>query len=96
MSVLNFPVKPGGNTAELWGVCMELVQQLESLLFVVIRDVTIETTETPVAHGQNFIPSVGVPLPRTNVAVWQSTPPDERFCYFTAASTAVIDVRVLP
>lgn len=94
MSILNFPTQPGGSVADLWYACMDLVQQLEQSMFVTIKEVTIETTETPVAHGQKFIPSAGAPIARTNVAVWQSSQPDAQFCYFTAASSVVCDVKV--
>lgn len=73
---------------------MDLVQQLNSSMFVTIKEVTIETIETPVAHGQSFIPSLGVAVPQTNVAVWQSSQPDAQYCYFTAASSVVADVKV--
>lgn len=94
MSILNFPTSPSGNIADLWSACMDLVHQLEQSLFVTVKEVTIYTTETPVAHGQAFTPSVAVAIPQTNVAVWQSSQPDAQFCYFTAASSVVCDVKV--
>lgn len=94
MAILNFPTSPGGTLAELWAAFMDLAQQLESALFVTVKEVTIDTTETPVAHGQSFIPSICVPVPQTNVAVWQSSQPDAQYCYFTAASSVVVDVKV--
>lgn len=73
---------------------MRLVQQMESFFVTYVHGVTIATTETSVAHGQKWVPSMGIPLARTNVAVWQSKQPDSRFCYFTAAAPVVIDVKV--
>ncbi len=94
MSILNVPTSPGGSLADLWATVMDLSQQLEQSLFVTIKEVTIDTTETPVAHGKAFIPSIAVAVPQTNVAVWQSSQPDAQFCYFTAASSVVCDVKV--
>lgn len=94
MAILSFPTRPSGTLGELWNACIDLVHQLESLLFVTIKDQTITTAETAVAHGQSYTPSIGIPVPRTNVAVWQSSQPDEKYCYFTAASPVVVDVKV--
>lgn len=94
MAILNFPVKPGGTLVELWNACMDLAQQLSSLLFVSIKEQAVGTSETPIAHGQSFVPSICVPVARANVAVWQSSQPDNRFCYLTAASPVVVDVKV--
>lgn len=95
MGILNFPTSPAGDVAKLWEATLELVQQLEGLLFTTIHNVTIVTSETAVAHGKKDTPSVGIPVPRTNVAVWQSSQPDSRCCYFTAASPVVCDIKVL-
>lgn len=94
MAILNFPTAPGGDVKALWNATLDLVQQLEQIMFVTIGGVTIGTSETPVAHGKGFTPSAAIAIPRTNVSVWQSSPPDAKCCYFTAASSVVADVRV--
>lgn len=93
--ILNFPTRPSGDVAELWEATIDLVQQLEGILFTTIKGVTIGTSETAVAHGKKDAPSIGIAIPRTNVAVWQSSQPDSRCCYFTAASSVICDIKVL-
>lgn len=94
MGVLSFPTSPNGDVKSLWEATLELVQQLEGMLFTTINGVTIGTAETAVAHGKKDIPSMGIAIPRTNVAVWQSSQPDSVCCYFTAASSVVCDIKV--
>lgn len=94
MGILNVPTKPGGALDELWLWFMRLVQQLDPIIGSTINQVTIAASETPVAHGKSYIPSAGLAIPRTNVAVWQSKQPDAKCCYFTAAAPVVCDVKV--
>lgn len=94
MAIFNFPIKPKGDAETLWTWILRLIPQMESFFCAYVHGVTIATSETAVAHGQKYVPNMGIPVARTNVAVWQSKQPDERFCYFTAASSVVIDVKV--
>jgi hypothetical protein len=88
---LTFPLKPNGTIAELWQAVLDLIPQLER---GVIRNVSIGTTETAIAHGMTAAPDVVFWAQQSNVTIWRSSAPDERFVYLTASSACVADLKV--
>jgi hypothetical protein len=96
MKVINFPIRPSGDIRELWDSTIDLARQLDDFLSSTLKNVVIHTTETQIAHGKKWTPSIAIPIRITNVAVWQSRPPDSKYCYFTATTECVVDLRVFP
>lgn len=94
MAAFEFPTTPGGAVEELWKAVLRLLPQLAGRVSV-IRQVSVGTDETPVAHGLGFVPTGVIPLLLANVTVWQPRDPDSRFAYFTASSATTINVAVL-
>ena len=73
-----------------------MARQLDDFLSSTIKGVTIHTTETQIAHGKKWTPSIAIPIRITNIAVWQSRPPDSKYVYITATTECVVDLRVFP
>ena len=92
MATLDFPKTPSGTLAELWRAVLDLLPQLER---GTIKDVSIATTETPVAHALGRVPDAVFCTPHSNVTIWRSRAPDTRFVYLTASSACVADLRVM-
>jgi hypothetical protein len=59
-----------------------------------ISNISIETTQTSIAHGLPFIPSKLIIIPRSNVVVWESKDIDETNVYLTASVPTMIDIWI--
>lgn len=94
MGIFTTPTKTDGEVSELWRWFVVLVQELNKFLTPAIKDVVIGTSETAVAHGQSWIPTVAVATPKANATVWQSKASDLKNCYFTASTSVTCDVKV--
>lgn len=92
MAIIRFPRTPPVTLPQLWDDTRSAFEQLEP---VVLKDVTINTTQTPVAHGLGRIPMIVVPAWQSNTNVWRSAVPDTRCCYYTAAVQTVVDFLVI-
>jgi hypothetical protein len=88
-----FPNTPTGTVAQLWDAIWDLLPQLERR---VVKNVTIGTVETPVAHGLKFAPQMGIAYPQADARVWRTRNPDPKFCYFAASSSVVCNVEIVP
>jgi hypothetical protein len=55
---------------------------------------TVETTETPIAHGLSEVPTYVGWFQRANATVWRSKAPDSRFIYLIASVSVVCDIEV--
>jgi hypothetical protein len=89
----DFPITPQGTLGELWRAVLRLLPQMER---VVIRNFTVGTVETPIAHGQKSAPKTAHPLPQADARVWQTKAPDTKCVYFAASASVVCDVEIVP
>lgn len=94
MAEFDFPRTPGGTIADLWSAILRLLPQLGGKV-TIARDVSVGTTETPVAHGLPFAPLEAIPLPRSDVRAWQTRDPDSKYVYVAASASATMNVAVL-
>ena len=90
--VLIYPDRPAADVAELGQQVWRLIPQMER---VIIRDVTVNTYETPIAHGMNSIPRMVIVLPQVDARVWKSTASDGRAVFLTASATVVCDLEIV-
>ena len=95
MAEFDFPETPTGTLSDLWRAVVRLLPQLGGRGSVV-RNASIGTGETPVAHGLKFATSFGIPVFTENVAVWETQRPDSRYGYFAASTATVVHVRFIP
>lgn len=95
MADFDFPNTPSGTVAELWRAVKVLLPQLGGKGSVV-RDVSISTVETPVAHGMKFAPQMGIPVPTSSATVWETRRPDSKCGYFIASVACKVNVRFVP
>jgi len=92
---LSFPVKPTSTLTELAQACIDLVPQLQGRLSV-IRDFSIGTAETAVAHGLSATPLAAWAVPHAaGVTYYRTRAPDARFVYLAASSAGTFDVVVV-
>ena len=71
-----------------------MVKGLRARVPVVLKNRSIGTSLTQIAHGQRSIPRwVGI-TPQSAVAVGQPTPPDGTFIYLIAATACVADIAL--
>ena len=94
--ILRYPRRQPKDAEEQQAWLVDLVDQLETLLFPVIKGVTIGTSETPVAHGQRGIPKTMLLIPHANATWWETRDPDAKCGYFAASTSVVCDVKVFP
>jgi len=55
---------------------------------------TIDVTQTTVAHGLGYTPTVVTVLPQADARVWRSAAPDATNVYLTASALATVDIFV--
>lgn len=93
MAELTFPRTPRGSLGELWQAAIDLLPQITPR---VLRDRTVGTTETPIAHGLGFAPLMAHPVPHSDARVWRTRTPDAKYVYLAASGAVVCDVEVVP
>jgi len=62
---------------------------------VFLKDVSVGTSSTPIAHGQNRIPKGFVAIPHSGVVPYRAAEPDEGHVYIRAASAITCDVEII-
>jgi hypothetical protein len=93
VAVFDFPNRPTGTISELWQAIWDLLPQLQRK---VVKNVTVGTVETPIAHGLKFAPQMGIAYPQADARVWRTRSPDNKFCYFAASASVVCNVEIVP
>jgi hypothetical protein len=93
--VFKFPETPTGTLGELWRALIGLLPQVEPRS-VTLRNVQIETVETPVSHGLKTVPSFASPTAHNLQIVCQCKNPDDKYVYLRASAQCVADVKVFP
>lgn len=88
-----FPETPNGTLGELWRAIIRLLPQVEPKA-VTLRNVQVETVETPVAHGTGRAPAMVSVVPHNLQIVCQCKEPDAKYVYLRASAQCVVDVKV--
>ncbi len=71
-----------------------MVKGLRQRIPVVLKNRSIGTSVTQIAHGQRSIPRFVTVTPQAAVAVGQPTPADGTFIYLIAATACVADIAL--
>ena len=95
MALFDFPETPDAPVKDLWRAVIRLLPQLGGK-GAVIRGASIDTVETPVAHGMKAAPQMGVPVATSNAVVWETRQPDTKLGYFAASTACTVNVRFVP
>lgn len=93
--VFKFPETPAGTIGEIWRAMIGLLPQLEPRSST-LKNVQIETVETPVAHGMKRVPSFVAVTAHNLQIVCQCKNPDDKYVYLRASAQCVADVKVCP
>jgi len=93
MAEFDFIKNPPSKLQELWQAVIDLLPQLRRR---VVRNFTIGTIETPVAHGLGFAPQMAHPVPHADARVWRTSPPSSKCVYFAASTSVVCDIEIVP
>lgn len=91
----DFPTTPDGTLKELWRAVLRVLPQIGRRQKV-LRSVSIGTTETPIAHGLNYVPDSASLILQADARWWRTRIPDAKCVYFAASVAVVADVVVLP
>jgi len=87
-----YPKRPPSTLQELWQADVDLLPQLQRR---VIRDYTIGTAETAVAHGLGFAPLSAHPIAHSDVRVWRTKAPDAKHVFLAASAACVCDIEII-
>ena len=93
MAEFDFIKRPPATVEALWQAVVDLLPQLGRR---VLKDKTIGTTETAIAHGLGYAPKMAIPTPQASAYVWRTKAPDSKWCYFAASSACTIDIEIVP